>query len=72
MNTEIQATARVQIAVEIQLTQPWDEHSPIGQLYRQAAEQAKAKLLESLKPGHHGIVSICGEPKVLGVITERQ
>ena len=70
--SKIQAKARVQLTVEVDGGSPWGEECPIGQLYKQAAESARTNLLNALKPGEHGRVTIIGEPKVVGIITERE
>ena len=69
--SDITAKARVQITVEVDAGSPWGEDCSIGQMYKQAKESAQKNLLNALKPGTHGIVSIVGEPKVIGVITEK-
>lgn len=69
--SQIQAKARVQITVEVDAGAPWGEDCAIGQLYKQAAESARSNLINALKPGEHGRVTILGEPKVVGIITER-
>jgi len=67
----ITAKARVQIIVEVDAGAPWGDDCSVGQMYKQAAESGCNKLLAALKPGMHGIVTIIGEPKVIGVITEK-
>lgn len=69
--SDITAKARVQITVEVDAGAPWGDDCSIGQMYKQAKESARTNLLNALKPGAHGIVSIVGEPKVIGVITEK-
>ena len=69
MSKQIKAKARVQITVEIEASS-WGEDCSIGQLYKQAAESARETLIAALKPGEHGRVTIIGESKVIGVITE--
>lgn len=69
--SRIQATARVQLTVEIDAGAPWGEECSIGQLHKQAAEAAQTKLINMLKPGEHGRIKIIGEPKVTGILTEQ-
>ena len=69
MSKQINAKARVQITVEVEASFGGEDRS-IGQLYKQAAESARGTLIAALKPGEHGRVTIIGEPKVIGVITE--
>lgn len=69
--SNITAKARVQITVEVDAGAPWGEDCPIGQLFKQAKDAARENLLNSLKPGMQGILSIVGEPKVIGIITEK-
>ncbi len=71
MSKQIHAKARVQILVEVDAGSPWGDDCSIGQLYKQAAESGKNNLINSLKPGEHGRVIIIGDPKVIGIITER-
>lgn len=68
MEKKIRATARVQVTVEVDAS-AWGDDCTIGQLYKQAAEDAKAKLYNTLTQAKcpHRII---GEPKVIGVLTE--
>lgn len=68
--SDITAKARVQIVVEVDAGAPWAEDCSIGQLYKQAAESARRNLINSFKAGEHGIL-IVGEPKIIGIITEK-
>lgn len=69
--SEIRATAKVQFTVQIELTQPWGEDCAIGQLYQQAGKQAIDVLLAAIAPEKRGPITVHGEPKIIGVITER-
>jgi len=69
MIDQVVAKARVQLIVEVDGGQPWGGDCQIGQLYQQAAESARTTLINALKPGVKGI-TIIGEPKVVGIITE--
>jgi hypothetical protein len=69
MIDQVVAKARVQLLVEVEAGQPWGGDCQIGQLYQQAAESARSTLINALKPGVNGI-TIIGEPKVVGIITE--
>jgi len=69
--SKIQAIARVQIVVEVVLDQPWGEDCSIGQLYKQAAESGRTHLINALNQERYRGVRIFGEPKVIGVISER-
>ena len=68
MEKKIQASARVQITVEVHEA-AWGGDCQISQLYKQAAEGGVAQLRKALidaKLCH----TIIGEPKVIGVMTE--
>lgn len=69
--SKIQAIARVQIVVEVLLDQPWGEDCSIGQLYKQAAESGRTHLINALKQDGHRGIRIFGEPKIIGVLSER-
>lgn len=71
MSKNIEARARVQIVVEVDASM-WGEDCSIGQLYKQAAESGICALNAALKPGEHGRIRLIGEPKVIGVITEKK
>lgn len=66
----IKAKARVQLVVEIEPEDRWGGDCAIDQLYKQAAESALQILSAALKPGEHGKITLAGEPKVIGIITE--
>lgn len=66
----ITAKARVQIVVEVDASS-WGEDCSILQLYKQAGEAARDTLINSLKPELIGKIRIIGEPKIIGVLTER-
>lgn len=66
------AKARVQLTVEVDAGAPWGDECTVLQLYTQAAESARTNLINALMPGTHGIITIVGEPKVIGIITESQ
>jgi len=73
MNGKVTAKARVQIIVEIE-TSAWGGDCTLEQMYKQAAEDGLNKL-RSLRYFHGGEVKepllIIGEPKVIGIITEK-
>ena len=62
------ATARVQVIIEVK-AQSWGEDCAIGQLYRQAAQEAKDRVQRLINDSKMP-ASIIGEPKVTGIITE--
>lgn len=68
--SKINATARVQITVEVDGGVPWDYTCSIGQMYKQAAESGLAELKNAFKDGAR--VKIVGEPKIIGVVTEKE
>lgn len=68
--SRIQATARVQLTVEVSVGSAWGDDCNLSQVFKQGAEEARNHLINSLKPGEHGRIRIIGEPKVTGVITE--
>lgn len=69
--SQIKAKARVQIIVEVDADSLWGDECSIGQLYKQAADSARLILFDVLKPGEHARIRVIGEPKVVGVITEK-
>lgn len=73
MKTQITAHATVQVTIQVH-TAAWGEDCTIGQLYKQAAEDA-INQVRNLRHYHGGElrepVKIVGQPKVLGVITEK-
>lgn len=70
MEKRIQAKARVQITVEVDAGAPWGADCTIDQMYKQAAESARTNLINAIKPGERSILTILGEPKIIGIITE--
>lgn len=72
MDKKVKATARVQLTVEVSLSQPWGGECNIDQLYDQAARQATEYLARQLRrvEGDGNAMRIVGEPRVTGVITE--
>lgn len=70
MEKRIQAKARVQMTVEVDAGAPWGADCSIEQMYKQAAQSARENLINALKPGEHGRVTLVGEPKIIGIITE--
>ena len=69
MDRNIQATARVQLTVEIALSQPWGGTSAINELYDRAGKQAVEKLVIAMTHMDERTI-IIGQPKIIGVITE--
>lgn len=68
--SKITAMAKVHVTIEIQ-TSVWGEDCSIGQLYKQASEDALNKLHNAFT-AERPILKIVGEPKVIGVITEKE
>ncbi len=64
---KITATARVQILVEVRVPSTWGPECSIGQLHKQAAGEARAKLLVLAADKRE--FTIVGEPDVVGIIT---
>lgn len=62
----IKAKARVQVTLEIELTQTWASTCQIEQLHHQAATDAVDSVRTLTK---HGGCRIVGEPSVVGVLT---
>ncbi len=73
MNPQITARATVQVTIEVH-TAAWGNDCTIGQLYKQASEDA-INQVRNLRHYHGGElrepVRIVGEPKVTGVLTEK-
>jgi hypothetical protein len=63
----LEATARVQIVVEITTQQPWSADCTVDQVYRQGASEALAKVSRLL--GREA--RIVGEPRIVAVMTEK-
>ena len=63
-NANIRAIARVQIVVEVKLSQPWGPDATMGQAHRQATEEALQKVRSI--PG----VMVVGSPRVQVVTFE--
>jgi len=70
--SKIQAKARVQLTIEVDVGAPWGEDCTIGQVYKQAAEAAHADIIHILKLSGQGRILMLGEPKVVGIITEKE
>jgi len=73
MEKRITARATVQVTVQVE-TAAWGDDCTIGQLYKQAAEDG-INQVRNLRHWHGGEakapVMIIGEPKVIGIITEK-
>ena len=70
MEKPVTASARVQVTVEVEASS-WGGDCSIDQLYRQAGEDGKNRVIKALSVGNCQC-KIIGEPKVIGVLTERQ
>jgi hypothetical protein len=64
------AKAIVTMTVQVHLSQPWGPDCMISQIHKQAASEARDKLISAIqsKPG----MVLCGEPKVTAVIVENE
>jgi len=60
------AKARVQVTIEIECTSSWGDDCQVGQIYKQAADEALA-FLNKLPPGR---VTLVDHPKVIGIAFE--
>ncbi len=69
---KVQARARVQITVEVELSQPWDGAETVENVYKRAKEQAVEQLTAVLtgKLLNRPLTRIIGEADVLGILTE--
>ena len=71
MSKKITAKARVQVTLDIEcMGGTWGEECSIGQLQKQAAEDALNQLKSIFTKENVRNISILGEPKVMGVITQ--
>lgn len=66
---KIKATARVQLTIELETSAPWGEECTIGQLQKQAADEA---ILRTQKLILESKARLIGEPQVIGVITSTE
>lgn len=70
----MRAVARVKVVVEVQLTQPWGDDCTLGQLNKQAREdailQVQRLILGSVPRPEPGLFQIVQNPVVLSVLTE--
>ncbi len=62
-------TAKVQITLEVILSQPWDEKCPASQVAKQAKSSAEMTVNQLISKSHPGIRMI-GKPRVQMVVTE--
>jgi hypothetical protein len=63
------AKAKVQITLEVE-TGTWGDDCSIGQLYKQAANDGLNAVRKLVSPDGNKF-TIIGEPKVIGIITEK-
>lgn len=69
---KIIAQAKVQITVEVSLTQPWSADESVTQIYKRASTEAVEKIQIALKDNPASTkFFIIGTPKVFGIITEQ-
>lgn len=66
---KVQAKAQVQVTLNISLSQPWNGEDQIQSVYKRAGDEALEKLRSKLNSMEER-VSIVGNPKVIGIITE--
>ena len=57
----VRATARVQLTVEVNLTQPWGHDSTIQDIHKTACDEARRIFYSKTPPS---CMRIVGEPKV--------
>lgn len=68
--TKILATAKVNVTIQVEAS-AWGGDCSIAQLYRQAGESAVGAIRNACQKSNQRF-TIIGEPKVIGVITEKQ
>ena len=69
MSNEIQTKARVQVTIEVEASS-WGDTCTIAQVYKQAAEDGLGQIRKMIGESKCRAV-ILGEPRVIGIITER-
>ena len=65
----MKVTAKVQITLEVILSQPWEENSPASQIAKQAKASAEMTVNALVNKSYPG-VRIIGKPRVQMVVTE--
>ncbi len=68
----IQATAKVQITIEVSLDQPWGDEATVAEVHKRASDEARTKLTNAFDPARIQGLRIIGEPRVTGILTERK
>lgn len=66
--SKVQASARVQVTIELGMSQPWHESATAEEIHRMAKREALEEVARLMK-GH---ASIIGEPRVTMILTEEQ
>ena len=66
---KVQATARVQVTLELLCGGVWDDDCKLDQVFMQGAKEVVGRLRALLAPTP---VSIIGEPLVVAVLTSRE
>lgn len=66
----MQATARVQVVIEVELDQPWSGSEKVDEIYKRAEREAVESVQVKLLAGKRGY-KIIGVPSVKAIITER-
>lgn len=65
--TEVTATARVQITVEVAVSQPWPASASVSEVHERAARETVEAIRALLG---NSTIKIVGDPRVLVVIAE--
>lgn len=76
----VRAKARVRVILEIEVEDAWGEDCPIGQLHRQAVEEAKEALragvrldgIASNKTSSNARATVVGTLEVMSIITRKE
>lgn len=67
-DVRVQARARVQLTIEVEVTDRWGADCPAGQVYKQARESAIA----AVQKLGEGKVRVLGEPRVTAILADME
>lgn len=63
--------AKVNVTIQISLTQPWDPKASLEELYRQSKEDAMKKIKQLLAATDDEIL-IIGDPKSIAILSREE
>ena len=65
----MKVTAKVEMTLEVVLSQPWEENSPASQIAKQAKDSAIISVNSMLKDVYP-YIHVIGEPRVKMIVTD--